>query len=106
MIKELLNINNVLGRNVIKWVKKRELIYCGRHEKRLPDILFELDEEYGIGMDLYTKPVTRNYTHKKISGGHKREAVLLVSSNDNTDNIQRPDSIIGLNDYILKLINS
>ncbi len=105
VIKELLNINNVLGRNVIKWVKKRELIYNGRHEKRLPDILFELDEEYGIGMDLYTKPVTRNYTHKKISGGHKREAALLISGNADTSNIRRPDSIIGLTDYILKLIS-
>lgn len=106
MINELLNINRTLGINVFKWVKKRELIYRGKHEKKLPDILFELDEEYGIGMDLYTNPVTRNYSHKKISGGHKREAVLLVSSNANINNIQRPDSIIGLSDYILKLILS
>ena len=106
VIEELLKLNSNLGVEVVKWVQKRELIYEGKHANRLPDILFELHEDYGVGMDLYTKPVTRNFTHKKISGGHKREAALLVSGNTYTNDIRRPDSIIGLTDYILKLIYS
>ena len=104
VIDELLNINKVLGKNIIKWVKKRELIYSGRFEKRLPDILFELDEEYGVGMDLYIKSVTRNYSHKKISGGHKREAALLVHDKPGiAAKLQRPSSIIDLKEYILRI---
>jgi len=105
VIKELLNINNTLGKNVIEWVRERELIYKGKFDERLPDILFQLNEEYGVGMDLFTKPITRNFSHKKISGGHKREAALLRYINDSsTNNIRRPDSIIGLKDYILKIL--
>ena len=105
VIKELMNLNETFGKNIIKWAAKREQIYRGKYEKKLPDILFELDEEYGIGMDLYTKPITPNYTHKKISGGHKRKAVLLTYGNDvNIKNIERPVSIIGIKNYILEIL--
>ena len=104
VISELLKINNSLGKNVIEWAKKRELIYKGKYENRFPDILFQLNEDYGVGMDLFTKPITKNYSHKKISGGHKREAVLLRYPDNNRKNTQCPDSIIGLKDYILKIL--
>lgn len=107
VVSDLLGINDTYGKDIVRWVKKREQIYRGKYEKRLPDIFFELEEEYGVGMDLFTSPITENFTHKKISGGHKREAVLLIYNNNGiTNNIQRPDSIIGLNDYILKTISS
>ena len=95
-----------MGANVVKWAGRREEIYNGRYKERLPDILFELNGDYGVGMDLYTSPVTINYTHRKISGGHKREAVLLTSGNDdNIKNIQRPGSLVNLKDFILKLLS-
>lgn len=105
VINELLTLNDAFGETIIKWAKKRELIYTGKHEKRLPDIFFELNEEYGVGLDLFAQPITPNYTHGKISGGHKREAVLLVYRNDDKiKNIIPPKSIIGLKDYILKIV--
>lgn len=105
IINELMNLNKTFGKDIIKWVKKREDVYRGKNEKRLPDILFELDDEYGVGMNLFTPPVTTNYTHKKISGGHKKEAVLLLySNNDKVKNMRPPASIIDIADYILKVI--
>jgi predicted AlkP superfamily phosphohydrolase/phosphomutase len=102
---ELMQINETMGENIVKWVKKREQIYSGRHEKILPDILFELNEEYGVGMDLFTNPVTQNFSHKKISGGHKREAVLLQKGgNGKIINIQRPLTVEGIKDYILQIL--
>ena len=107
VINELMNLNKTFGKNIIKWAKKREELYRGKYEKRLPDILFELDEEYGVGMNLFTLPITPSYTHKKISGGHKSEAVLLVySNNEHVKNMKRPASIINIADYILKIIDS
>ena len=107
VINDLMDLNISLGKNIVKWAKKREQIYTGKHENRLPDILFELNEEYGVGMNFYTKPVTPNYTHKKVSGGHQKEAVLLVySDSDNVKKIKRPLSVIGLRDYILEIIDS
>ncbi|MBI5056321.1 MAG: alkaline phosphatase family protein [Nitrospirae bacterium] len=106
IISELMSLNQTLGEDIVKWVKRREQIYRGTYEKRLPDVLFELDGEYGVGMDLFTPPVTPNYTHRKISGGHKKEAVLIVHCNKNSGiNIERPKSVIQLKDYILKVMN-
>lgn len=105
IIKELEGINRAYGEEIIKWVKKREMVYSGVNSNKLPDILFELNENYGVGRDFFTKPITENYTHKKISGGHKREAVLLIySNNDIIKNIPRPVSVTGLYEYILKII--
>lgn len=107
LINELVGLNTTLGKPVVKWVGRREEIYSGKHKDRLPDILFELDGEYGVGMDMYSPFITRNYTHRKISGGHKREAVLLVTSSDgNKVNINRPHSLINLKDYILAIMAS
>lgn len=105
IINELIGLNEKLGSNVVKWAKRREEIYTGKYEGRLPDILFELDGDYGVGLNFFIPVITSNHTHKKISGGHNREAVLLVYSNNGSiGDIERPDSIIGLKDYILKIL--
>ena len=68
--------------------------------------MFELDEEYGVGMNMFTSAITPDYVHKKISGGHRREAVLLVySKNRNIKNIRLPDSIIGIKNFILSIMD-
>jgi predicted AlkP superfamily phosphohydrolase/phosphomutase len=106
VIAELLGLNETLGVNIIKWAKRREFVYKGKYEKRLPDILFELDDEYGVGMDLYLPYVTENFTHRKISGGHKKEGVFLVRpGNDIVMNISRPRTVIDISEYIFKLIS-
>ncbi len=106
LIGELKAINSEYGEEIIKWVKKREEVYTGRNEDKLPDVLFELDDDYGIGRDFYTKPITENYTHKKISGGHKREAVFMVKNNlDDPQDHPRPGNIINLRECILNIIN-
>jgi len=105
IINKLMGLNETFKTDVVKWTKQRKQVYRGKYEKRLPDILFELNDEYGVGMDFFTQPITPNHTHKKISGGHKREAVLLTYSNGvNIKNIERPASIIGIKDYILEIL--
>jgi len=107
IINVLYQINNECGRDIIKWVKSREEVYSGRNEDRLPDILFELDEDYGVGRDFYTGPITENYTHKKISGGHKREAVFMVVNNSGDFGfLDIPSNILSIRDYILKVLDT
>lgn len=107
IITELMNINKAFGEGIVKWAKKREEVYRGRNERRLPDILFELNETYGVGMDMFTKIITPNYTHKKISGGHKKEAVFLVyGNNENIVNMKHPISVIGLKECLLKILDT
>ena len=107
IINELMGLNGLLSVNVVKWAGKREEIYSGKNDKRLPDVLFELYGEYGVGMDFFCDFITDNFTHKKISGGHKIEAVLLTShDNGKIHNVNRPDSLIGMKDYIMGVLFS
>ena len=106
-INELMDLNKTIGETVVKWVKKREEIYRGQYEDRLPDILFELEDDYGVGMDFFTSDITPNYSYKKISGGHKREAVLLTgNTNGKIKSIKRPDTVEDVNRYILKILKN
>ena len=106
VIGELMDLNDSLGVDAVKWAGKKEDLYSGRNDKRLPDVLFELHEEYGVGMDLFCDLITENFTHKKISGGHKIEAVLLISpDNGKINNVNRPDSLIGIKDYIMGVLS-
>lgn len=105
IISAILSINELLGKEVVKWVKPREQIYSGEFLYKLPDIMFELNEDFGVGFDLFTTLVSDNHTHKKISGGHKREGVFLMHSlNNKGRSLERPNSLLGINAYILNLI--
>lgn len=104
--RDLMDLNTLLGKNIVKWVKRREQVYSGSNEAKLPDLLFELDDDFGVGMDFFTKLITPNYTHRKISGGHKKEAVLMLFSNHDISNIKRPVSVIGIKDFILQLADN
>lgn len=104
IIHKLLGINKIIGRDVILWAKKREDIYSGQFIDRLPDILFELDGNYGVGMDFYVPLVTLNYSHKKISGGHKTEASFLTYSTDDISDSMKPRTVIDIHKYILNLL--
>jgi predicted AlkP superfamily phosphohydrolase/phosphomutase len=106
IINELMGINTMLGEEIVKWAAKREQIYEGNNKDNLPDVLFELNEDYGVGMDLYTPYVTQNYTHKKVSGGHRKEGVLLVfSDNDRVKDIPRPLTVMEVKKYILDILD-
>jgi predicted AlkP superfamily phosphohydrolase/phosphomutase len=107
LITSLKNLNKEIGRDVIKWVESRENVYQGHFEYKLPEIFFELNEDISIGQDFFVPYLTLDYTHKKKSGGHKREGVILLSGeNANINRIQRPTSVINIKDFILKILDS
>ena len=70
------------GKPVFRWIKNREQIYTGKLLKKFPDILFGMDTKLGIGFNLHTKLFTKNFTHKKISGGHKEYGVIFMNNYD------------------------
>ena len=59
------------GMPLFKWLKRHEVIDEGPFLNIYPDILFELEDPYGVNWALHTKVIGNNTTHKKISGGHK-----------------------------------
>jgi predicted AlkP superfamily phosphohydrolase/phosphomutase len=68
------------GEKVVKWIARREEVYAGQHLHKYPDLVFQLEEDYGVSWTLHQNSLGINPTHKKISGGHRMEGVLLLAN--------------------------
>jgi predicted AlkP superfamily phosphohydrolase/phosphomutase len=65
---------------VVRWVRRREdVLPPGAHLAAYPDLLFELDPEYGVSWSIYHSTYGPNVTHRKVSGGHRRDGAVLAS---------------------------
>ena len=73
------------GKPIFTWMKHREELYQGKHIDRYPDILFEMIPELGSGMSMHTDLFTVNPTHKKVSGGHKKNGIFFVNKSERWD---------------------
>lgn len=73
------------GKPIFTWMKYREELYQGKHIDRYPDILFEMIPELGSGMSMHTDLFTVNPTHKKVSGGHKKNGIFFVNNSRQWD---------------------
>jgi len=73
------------NRRIFQWIKKREEVYQGKCIDKFADLLFEMNPEFGVNWSVFTKEVSYNTTHKKISGGHDRNGCFI------TCNLQKPD---------------
>jgi predicted AlkP superfamily phosphohydrolase/phosphomutase len=64
-------------------VKAREDVDSGRFCERIyPDIVFQLADGYGVGWELYSSLYGKAHDHKVASGGHSKDAVLLLRNTD------------------------
>lgn len=82
-----IEISNYLGSSdpVISWIKKREEVYGGEFIDKFPDIIFQLNEEYGIGNKIWCDIIEKNTLHAVVPGSHKRyNAVLLMYNLDSS----------------------
>ncbi len=70
------------GRPMFQWIMRRQDYYPGTYTETIfPDILFELQDDHGVGWENDGKKYGSAYDHNVASGGHSRRAVLLVDSN-------------------------
>ncbi|MGQ9603656.1 MAG: alkaline phosphatase family protein [bacterium] len=73
------NIKDNEGKQVVEWIRRREEVFEGEAAERYPDIVFELSSGYGIDRSLYCGIIGSSTTHKKVSGGHAKNGVLMLS---------------------------
>ncbi|HJX36993.1 MAG TPA: alkaline phosphatase family protein [Anaerolineae bacterium] len=67
---------------LMSWICKREDLYSGPHISQFPNIVFELEDGYGVYWGIHTPLVGTAYEHNLASGGHKKDAVFLLSGTD------------------------
>ena len=65
------------GVRVVDWVKPRERVVHGRYASNVPDLLFRLKRGYGISRSVFTPLFSTSPTHRRVSGGHSDEGVLI-----------------------------
>jgi predicted AlkP superfamily phosphohydrolase/phosphomutase len=66
------------GKPVFLWVKRREELYRGTFIEKYPDVVYEMQPQYGTNWSLHVPLVTINPRHRKISGGHRKNSVLVA----------------------------
>lgn len=68
---------------IFNFIKSREDLYHGKYNDVLyPEIVFELKNELAVGWDLQSNLVGKAYDHKVSSGGHSKNATLLMKNID------------------------
>jgi predicted AlkP superfamily phosphohydrolase/phosphomutase len=90
---------------LMECVKVREDVDSGRFCDRIyPDILFWLEDGYGVGWELYSSLYGKASDHQVASGGHNRDAVLLLRNIDKEVKDKAP-SIVNVAPSILELFD-
>lgn len=112
LINSLTKIKINSGENIFKFIKSREDFVKGTYCKELyPDIIFELDDDWGVGWDLHSEIFGIAHDHSVASGGHRKEGVFLVRNiaiNQCRTNVKIVDicpTILDLFDIGLKINN-
>lgn len=78
LINLLLETKSDDGEPYFLWARRREEIYNGPFIDKFPDVLYEMNYKYGTNWSLHLPLVTVNPRHKKISGGHRKNSVLIT----------------------------
>jgi predicted AlkP superfamily phosphohydrolase/phosphomutase len=88
------------GEKIVRWAKTRAELYPGSHQEVFPDIIFGLDETYGIDWTLFVDLIADNPFHRRQSGGHRPEGVLAT----NIKQGHYPSSVVEIHDCIVNTV--
>lgn len=71
----------ITGQPVVKWVRYREEVFLGENASKYPEVLFMLEEKYGVYWSVFSPIFQIAYEHHLASGGHKMTGVVVSNSN-------------------------
>ncbi len=81
------------GKNIMMWAKRREEIYEGAKVDNYPEIVYRMDNDYGVDRGLYGRRIFGiSPFHEIISGGHRFEGVIMSTDADiikNVDSVEK-----------------
>jgi len=69
------------GEKLVRWVCKREAVYRGEYISDYPDVLFELNGDYGISWQIGEPLINLSHAHRFQPGGHKMHSPVLLLAN-------------------------
>lgn len=74
----LSGIKDEAGRPVMTWACRREDLYRGEYVTKFPDVLFGLQEEYGVGWTVNGPVVSPCETHNIQPGSHRGDTAVIM----------------------------
>ena len=105
LIKDLLELKNpATGENLILWASKREKLYDGPHTSKYPDIVFQLDENYGAGNAVHVPLITKTNTHSVVPGSHKMYSSIFIIYNAANNRLENHMSILDIAPTVLSTL--
>lgn len=82
IIENLLEVEDPkTSKKVVKWALKKEDLYEGEYLWKYPDILFQLDEDYGAGWGINEPLFGESPSHDINPGSHKGESAVFLIYN-------------------------
>lgn len=78
VISILLDTPGPEGEPLFVWARRREEIYTGPYIDRFPDVLYEMRPGFGTNWAVHVPRFQLNPRHRKISGGHRPNSVLVA----------------------------
>lgn len=97
-------IDPKMGRNLMKWIIKRETLYEGKYLNRYPDILFELERDYGVGWAIYDSIIGKSSMSSFQPGSHLYESAVLLISKKLNYKSENKFNLIDINNLILQFM--
>ena len=91
------------GKKIMMWVKRREDIYEGDNLQNYPEIVYHMDNDYGVDRGYYGKRLFGiSAFHEVVSGGHRFKGVIMGNRYD----IKTVKSVKNIKKYVTGIVNS
>jgi predicted AlkP superfamily phosphohydrolase/phosphomutase len=93
------------GQKIVNWILKREDLYRGDYLGNYPDIVFELDDSYGAGIETPAHLFGKSLSHAIVPGCHKQHhATFLISGVDDRKIMKNHMNLMDVSPTILDLL--
>jgi predicted AlkP superfamily phosphohydrolase/phosphomutase len=99
----LLQLTTPQGERAVTCLKRRDELEGDHAEAIYPDLLFELQEDFGVGWEVRSGLFGKAYDHNVASGGHGKAATFLLLGQHKAT-VRRDISIVDTAPTILDLL--
>jgi len=94
IIKSMIEMKDPLSeRNLVRWISRREDLYHGPFINKYPDIVFELQDDIGVGLTADGNLFGKAESHQLVPGSHKSDSAVFIINKKIPDHEQQMELI-------------
>jgi predicted AlkP superfamily phosphohydrolase/phosphomutase len=90
---------------LVRWIKPRDELYTGPYIEEYPDLVFELNLNYGAGWDATGALFDVSFSHSLYPGSHLRSNAVFALTGPDSSRVDRaPDSLMDIAPTVLDIL--